>query len=212
MTVTAAVLLAATVGLLGEPGIASGRSRGASSRTVTDLPTGSTRTPTSMPGYFEPASARREVVADRGLDGRLLLGQAGGVDAVGVDVGGAQVGAVQRRTVREVVEPLALEVGADASITTTIAISRMLAKPMISSVTCPLSASGRTSAPGHRSASSAGCALDVLPDRDRVARVEGEAAAPAPRMAGKNGRSTPESTRTVMTAVPTWQLPPAPRT
>ena len=49
-TVTAAVLLARTTGSDGEPGMVSGRSSGASRRTVTERLTGSTRTPTSMPG------------------------------------------------------------------------------------------------------------------------------------------------------------------
>ena len=40
-----------------------------------------------------------------------------------------------------------------------------------------------------------------------VASSENDAA-PVPKMAGKNGRSTPESTVTVMTDVPTWQLSP----
>ena len=54
----AAVLLAPTVGCVGDPGIVRGRSRGACRRTVTDRLTRSTRTSTSMPGNFLPAPAR----------------------------------------------------------------------------------------------------------------------------------------------------------
>ena len=60
MIVTAAVLEAPTVVRAGEPGIRSGRSRGASRLTVTDRPAGSTATWTWIPGNrdWAPASLR----------------------------------------------------------------------------------------------------------------------------------------------------------
>src|SRR5829696_922551 len=153
-----------------------------------------------------PAGPRPDqVVTHRRLDGRLLLQEALLAQALLVDPGRAEVGAVEGRTVGEVVEALTLEVGGGGVGDGHDRHQQDAGEADDEQGDLPAVV---TDPPGHRSGPLSSGALSTYWPMGTVWVASREKLAdPLPKMAGNSGRSTPESTRTVITAVPTWQLP-----